>query len=195
MALLVNRRVRCLREYHPELLPQEFFARQFFAFCFSYAVQRSLIDVGEAPLAVQGHKSFGDALEDVLDPLVGFPQLFLCALAFSYVAPDVHVAVDRAVPLLVAQGDGDPFDVHGRAVLCVLDRFGAELTPLGELSESLGALFLAQPERDSFPNVSPQHFFGSPTVHCWAPLFQAVMSNCSSVAITASWMFSSRWPW
>src|SRR4028119_1420938 len=68
----------------PHVLSQEFFA------CSLQGSQRSLVDVGEAPLAVHGDEGVGDAFQDVRDALAGLPRLLRGPLALGDVYDEFH---------------------------------------------------------------------------------------------------------
>src|ERR687890_2398257 len=61
-----------------------------FFVCSLQGSQRSLVDVGKAPLTVHGDKGVGDAFQYVLDALAGLPQLLLGPLALGDVYYEFH---------------------------------------------------------------------------------------------------------
>src|SRR5215213_7081170 len=63
MELSVGGQSHSFRELLPHVLPQEFFAGSL------QRVRRSFVDVGIAPLPVNGDEGVGDALQDVGDAL------------------------------------------------------------------------------------------------------------------------------
>src|SRR3954466_3939638 len=87
----------------PRVLPQEIFARQLFAFSSLHLAQPSLVNVDEAPLAIQGEEGIGSTLEDVLSPPVRFSQRLLGSLALG----DVTVDPQKAGQLALLAPDSD----------------------------------------------------------------------------------------
>src|SRR4028119_322702 len=74
-------------ELLPHVLSQKFFA------CSLQGGQRSLVEVGKAPLTVHGDEGVGDALKDVRDALVGLLQFLLGPLALGDVNYEFHALI------------------------------------------------------------------------------------------------------